>query len=107
MANDPFAKWRTSGESSQNNDPFAKWRTGNPETNSEGSYLRMAAQIPRNIASGAMGLGDLASMAANYGLRKAGVNYQFGYPSEEVAKGIDTLTGGYTTPRTTGERLAE
>jgi hypothetical protein len=104
---DVFAKWRTSGEPSQGNDAFARWRTGNTKASPEGSYLRMAAQIPRNIASGAMGLGDLASMAANYGLRKAGVNYQFGYPGEEVARGIDTLTGGYTTPQTSGERLAE
>lgn len=104
---DVFAKWRTSGEPLQNNDVFARWRTGNTKGSPEGSYLRMAAQIPRNIASGVMGLGDLASMATNYGLRKAGVNYQFGYPGEEVARGIDTLTGGYTTPQTSGERLAE
>lgn len=115
MSNDPFAKWRPQNSkevAEVENDLFSKWRPQNSNLKKstqepEGSYLRMAAQVPRNIVSGAFGLGDIASMAANYGLRKLGSDYQFGYPSETVAKGIDTLTGGYTTPQTTGEKLSE
>lgn len=43
----------------------------------------------------------------NLGAKALGSEYQFKPLGEEVAKGIDTLTGGYTTPRTPEERTSE
>lgn len=69
--------------------------------------LRKTAQIPRNIAAGAGDILDLPIMAANYGLRSAGVKSQIPHVGQGLAEGIDTLTGGYTRPTTDNERTTE
>lgn len=69
--------------------------------------LRKTAQIPRNVAAGAGDILDLPIMAANYGLRSAGVNSQIPHVGQGIAEGIDTLTGGYTRPHTSDERSTE
>lgn len=69
--------------------------------------LRKTAQIPRNVAAGVGDILDLPIMAANYGLRSAGVNSQIPHVGQGIAEGIDTLTGGYTKPQASDERLTE
>src|SRR6478609_6910754 len=80
---------------------------GNAIKESAQEALKSTAQIPRNIAAGVGDVADLPIMAANYGLRKAGINKEIPYPGNAVAKGIDYITGGYTTPETPDQQRQE
>lgn len=80
---------------------------GNAIKESAQEALKSTAQIPRNIAAGIGDVTDLPIMAANYGLRKVGVEKQIPYPGNAVAKGIDYITGGYTTPETPEQQRQE
>lgn len=92
------------------------------ETPYEGNnYARYGARAARDVAAAAGDLVDLPFMVAEgarwlgqKGLKAAGAPVNdptFGeyLPNigEKIARGIDTATGGYTAPRTKGEKLAE
>jgi hypothetical protein len=68
---------------------------------------RQIAQFGRNAAAGVGDIADLPIMAANYGLRKAGSEYQIPHVGDKIAHKIDTLSNQYTAPRNKGERIGE
>ena len=83
---------------------------------------RALSQGARNVAAGVGDVLDVPFLpieAARYGIKKAGhaiapkyvSDTQFGeslpHIGEKVARKIDELTGGYTAPRNSGERLRE
>lgn len=79
----------------------------------EGYIAREArgyARGAKDIAAGAMGLGDLLTMplreGANFALRSSGYpEYQMRPAQEIVSEGVDELTGGYTKPKSRHERF--
>lgn len=91
-------------EGNPKKEPFDMWGA---VKDSAKDALRKTAQIPRNIVAGAGDILDLPIMAANYGLKSAGVKSQIPHVGQGLAEGIDTLTGGYTKPTTDNERTIE
>lgn len=91
------------------------------EANEPVDYKRYGARAARDVAAAAGDLVDLPFVVAEgarwlgqKGLKAAGAPVNdptFGeyLPNigEKIARGIDTATGGYTAPRTKGEKLAE
>lgn len=72
---------------------------------------RGLARGARNAAAGAIDTLDFLATPVreglNLGAKALGSDYKFKPLGEEVAKGIDTLTGGYTSPQNPSEKTSE
>lgn len=85
-----------------------------PEASQEEGFLDYAkrglARHARNLAISPLDQLDFLATpvrgALNLGAKALGMDYEFKPVGEEVAKGIDTLTGGYTAPRTPQEKTS-
>lgn len=76
-----------------------------------GSIGRSLARGTRNVLAGIGDIGDVLASpireSVNLGSKLAGSDYRLGTMGESIAQGIDTLTGGYTSPKNPTEKTEE